>query len=175
MAKIIGLKRRTVSLVSHNKSWAKLFEAEKKRLQKILGKDAHAIEHIGSTSVPGLAAKPVIDISVGLADFKRGRAIIKKMTKAGYAHRPNWGRPDQHILFAKGNDKSRTHYLHFIKFRGVTWKKDLLFRDYLRSHPVVARQYGELKNKLAKLYPNDRGLYTTAKTSFITKVLEQAR
>src|SRR3989344_4219475 len=175
MAKIIGLKRRTVSLVPHNNKWFWLFEAEKKRLQKILGKDAIAIEHIGSTSVPGLAAKPVIDISVGLADFKRGRAIIKEMTKAGYAYRPNWGRLDQHILFAKGNDKSRTHYLHFIKFKGITWKKDILFRDYLRSHPATAKQYGKLKYKLAKFYPNDRGSYTKAKTAFITTVLKRAK
>jgi GrpB-like predicted nucleotidyltransferase (UPF0157 family) len=173
MAAVIGLKRRTVALKAHSRLWAKLFQQEKRRLTKVLCKTALDIQHIGSTAVPGLVAKPVIDIAVGLSSLKNGRELVKIMAKGGYVYRPNWGRFDRHILFAKGDEKSRTHYIHLVKYNGAIWKHELQFRDYLRSHPNCAKQYGEVKTKLANKYPNDRPFYTAQKGKFIADALRR--
>lgn len=172
---MIGLRRGTVRLSSHQKGWATAFEKEKKRLEKILGSVAVRIEHIGSTSVPGLPAKPLIDIAVGMSSMKDGRRYVRLMERAGYFWRPKWGRLDQHILFAKGNEKRRTHYIHLFRHGGAIWKRDLAFRDYLRMHPAHARRYAELKRRLARLYPDDRPAYTKKKAAFIRETLDMAR
>jgi GrpB-like predicted nucleotidyltransferase (UPF0157 family) len=173
MAAVIGLKRGTVALKAHSRLWAKLFEQEKKRLRRVLGKTALDIQDVGSTAVPGLVAKPIIDIAVGLNSLKNGRELAKIMEKGGYVYRPKWGRLDQHILFARGDEKSRTHYIHLVKYNGAIWKHELQFRNYLRSHSTCAKRYGELKTKLANKYPNDRRFYTVQKGEFIADTLRR--
>ena len=174
---MLGLKRRTVKLSAHDKKWVSAFEREKINLGKIFQKEAVAIEHIGSTSIPDLLAKPLIDIAVGLGTMKEARKYIKILEQAGYFYRPNWGRPDQHLLFAKGNEKRRTHYIHVVKYKGKIWNRDIVFRDYLRKFPKRARGYEKLKTVLAKRYPDDRPTYTKLKTEFIleTVLLAKAR
>jgi len=169
---MLGLKRKTVRLVPHDRRWARQFEEEKKKLEKILGTYVVAIEHIGSTSVPDLMAKPIIDIAVGVRTMKHGKRYVRLLEKARYFWRPNSGRLDQHILFAKGDEKKRTHYIHLFKYNGTIWKHDMAFRDYLRSHPSRARQYAKLKLALAKKYPNDRTAYTAGKSAFIENTLQ---
>ncbi len=169
----IGLKRGIVSLSSHNKNWSSIFESEKNKILKVLGNKVIDIQHIGSTSISRILAKPVIDMAVGMKSLKNGKQIIKKMGDAGYFYRPKYGRTDQHILFAKGNEDKRTHYIHIMKYNGVIWKRDLKFRDYLRNNPKKAKEYENLKKKLAKKYPNNRPLYTEAKTNFILKIINK--
>ena len=115
---MIGLQRTKVRLVPYTNRWHKAFGIEKGKLRKIFGGAAIDIQHEGSTSVIGLVAKPIIDIAVGIKTMKGARKYISILEKKGYFWRPNWGRVDQHILFAKGNEKKRTHYIHVIKYGG---------------------------------------------------------
>jgi GrpB-like predicted nucleotidyltransferase (UPF0157 family) len=170
----IGLKRGVVKLVPHNNSWKKLFEKERKNLKNILGKDAVEIEHIGSTAIPRISAKPVIDVLVGLSSMKNTNKYVKILEKFGYFYRPKFGHKRQHLTFAKGNESSRTHYIHLVKHRGVIWKRDLGFRNYLQTHPSRAKQYDELKKKLEKKFPNDRRNYTKSKSEFILETNSMA-
>ena len=171
----IGLKRGLVKLARHNASWEKLFEKEKNNLKKILGKFAVKIEHIGSTAIPHISAKPVIDISVGVGSMKNTKLYIKILEKSGYFYRPKFGHINYHLVFAKGDEIKRTHYIHLVKYNGVIWKRDLAFRDYLRNHPYRRKQYEQLKKNLANKYPNDRREYTLNKTRFILKTIEIAK
>ena len=169
---LVGLKRGKVRVVPYQKAWAEEFEREKARILKVCGSKVIVLEHIGSTSVPGLAAKPIIDIAVGIKKFKDAEKLIRPLNTIGYRFYKSFQR--QRLFVAKGPDERRTHYLHVMRYNGVKWKSDQLFRNYLRSHPTVAKQYGELKRKLAKIYQEDRHAYSDKKDSFIKSVITQA-
>ena len=170
--KMIGLKRGTVKLVPHHKQWATAFEREKKRLLVNLGNIVIAIQHIGSTAIPGIHAKPIIDMSAGVRKFKDAQELVGPLSKMGYNFYRKFGKQ---ILFARGPDRRRTHYLHVMKYNGVKWKNDLLFREFLLKYPARAKAYATLKEKLAKRYPGDREKYTAGKHLFIEKTLGLAK
>src|SRR4030042_5400238 len=154
---MIGLKRGTVKLVPHNSRWAELFEEEKHLLKKTFGDSIIAIEHIGSTAIPGIPAKPIIDINIGVKSLKVARDMKEKFEKLGYEHRPFvLGKTKDDLkwqeLYVRGPEAKRTHYVHVTVFGGSYWKNDLLFRDFLRKNPERAKQYAELKEKLAEKY-----------------------
>ena len=172
---MIGLKRGTVKLLPHNKKWKLLFEKEKRLFQKQLGGLAVDIQHIGSTSIPGIPAKPIIDVSIGVRVMKDAAKLVKPLQKLGYELRREFGGPHVQTLFVKGPESKRTHYLHVMKHRGTLWKNDLLFRDYLRKNPARAKQYTELKKKLAGKHADDRGTYTRRKAKFILETIKLAR
>jgi len=172
---MLGLKRGTVKLVAHKKQWATLFEQEKKRLWKAVGSLADDIQHIGSTSIPGIPAKPILDISLGLRFMKDIRKLHLRLTKLGYQKAHIFPGSHIQIVYVKGPEVKRTHYLHVMKFNGLIWKNDLLFRDYLRSHRQRALQYAKLKRVLAKKYANKRVDYTEHKADFIHKTLRLAK
>ncbi len=168
----IGLKRGTVTVVPHNTRWAAEFEKEKKRIVDACGDQIIAIEHIGSTSVQGMAAKPIIDMSAGIARLYDARSLIEPLSKIGYGFYKQF----QHqMLFCKGPDTRRTHYLHVMRYRGSKWQNDLLFRDYLRTHPEEVWRYTNLKETLAARYANDRQSYSDGKDRYIKSVIEKAR
>ncbi|MEX2033393.1 MAG: GrpB family protein [Candidatus Colwellbacteria bacterium] len=176
---MVGLKRGTVKLVPHNKKWTGIFEKEKKLFQKTFGDTIIAIEHIGSTAIPGIPAKPVIDMNVGVKSLQVARRMKGKLEEIGYEHRPFV--PDHtksdlkwQELYVKGPEARRTHYVHVSVYGGNYWKNDLLFRDYLRKHPIVAKQYANLKRGLAKDFADDRGSYTATKEKFIRDLLKKA-
>ena len=158
----IGLKRGAVQVVPYRRKWVNEFESEKARILKVLGNKVVAIEHIGSTSVPGLAAKPIIDIAVGVKRLKDAEKLLKPLSTIGYHFYKKFQR--QRLFVAKGPDEKRTHYLHVMRHNGAKWKSDQLFRNYLRLHPEVVRQYGELKKKLAEAHADDRQTYADNKT-----------
>jgi len=168
---MIGLKRGTVKLLPHDKKWASTFEKEKERLLGNLGKYIVDIQHVGSTSVPGLDAKPIIDMAAGLKRFKDAKKLIKPLDKLGYHFYREF---QKQILFAKGPDAKRTHYLHVMRYNGAKWKTDKLFREYLASHPKRAKQYASLKKQLAKQHPDDREKYSTGKDKFIKETIKLA-
>lgn len=172
---MIGLKRGTVKLLPHHKKWKLLFEKEKKLFEKKLGDLVIDIQHIGSTSIPGIPAKPIIDISMGVRVMKDARRLIKPLKELGYELRREFGGPNIQILFVKGSESKRTHYLHVMKYNGALWKNDLLFRDYLRKYPVRAKEYAELKRKLVGKHVKDRGTYTKSKAKFILETINKAR
>lgn len=169
---MIGLKRGTVKLVSYKKSWADEFEKEKKRILNKLGNRIVDVQHIGSTSVSGLYAKPIIDISVGVRRLKDASKLKKDLNSLGYKFDRVF---QQQIFFAKGPDKKRTHYLHLMRYKGSKWMTDILFCDYLRGHKSSVRQYNELKKKLAKDFSNNRQKYSDAKDKFIKETIKLAK
>ncbi|MCI0532956.1 GrpB family protein [bacterium] len=172
---MIGLKRGIVKITPSDKSWRQLFDKEKKRLKEIFGDAAVDIQHIGSTSIPGLSAKPVIDIDVGVKSMGGSSRFIKYLFEAGYHYRSNASNPKYHMVFAKGVEKKRTHYIHIVKFGGIVWKRDLAFRDYLRTHKRAMKEYENLKKKLEKKFSTNRPAYTAGKTAFIRAALRRTK
>jgi GrpB-like predicted nucleotidyltransferase (UPF0157 family) len=169
----IGLKRGTVKVVSYNKKWADEFEQEKARIMQVCGDKVIAIEHIGSTSVPELSAKPIIDIAVGIKRLYDAKELLKPLKKIGYNFYKDFQR--QRLFVAKGPDEKRTHYLHVMRYKGAKWQTDQLFRNYLRTHPKEVGRYTKLKQKLSKQYADDRKAYSDGKNTFIKSVIAKAK
>jgi GrpB-like predicted nucleotidyltransferase (UPF0157 family)/predicted phosphodiesterase len=168
---VIGLERDVVRLVPYAAEWPVLYEQERARLQAAIGGQVLDIQHVGSTAVPGLAAKPILDIAVAVADFDEARRCIAPLEGLGYTYRGENGIPRRHY-FVKG--EPRTHHLHMLERDSDEWRRHLFFRDHLRAHDEVARAYARLKQSLAERYPHDRGAYTEAKGAFIARVLGNA-
>jgi len=169
---MIGLKRGTVKLNSNSSGWSRAFAAEKNRILKASRGIILNIQHIGSTAVKGLLAKPIIDMTAGVHSMHEAKKLIEPLASLGYRFYKKFG---AQILFAKGPDEKRTHYLHVMKYNGHKWRRDLRFRDYLRTHPARLKQYAQLKRKLASLYPKEREKYTAGKDEFIKQTIEFAR
>lgn len=168
---------RPVVIVNYDPKWPKLFEKEKKLILGTIGHITVRIEHIGSTSVPGLGAKSIIDILVAINHLCDAKKCIQPLQMIGYEYQP---RHEAHIperrYFRKGEPPREQHYhLHMVELKSGFWKRHLLFRDYLRAHPEVAQEYQDLKKQLAMEYVLDREGYTEAKTPFIESVVVKAR
>jgi GrpB-like predicted nucleotidyltransferase (UPF0157 family) len=166
-----------VYLVSYDPRWPSLFTLERSRVEAVLGSRAQAIEHVGSTAVPGLDAKPVIDLMVGVRDIRRADHCIRPLEGIGYSY---WAENLnlERMLFVKFVDAdrtSRTHNLHVVEMGGDLWNDRLVFRNYLRAHPKTAREYARLNHDLASRFRDDREAYTGAKTGFVSTVLERAK
>lgn len=163
-----------IIVVPYDLSWPDQFEQERNELLKTIQEwIVGGIEHVGSTAIPGLAAKPVIDIAAGVESLEASRPAIAILTDAGYCYSPY--RPDVEHWFCKPSPAFRTHHLHLVPFRSTLWDDRLAFRDYLRAHPSVAREYEQLKYELAAQYRLDREAYTDAKAPFIARVLQMVR
>lgn len=169
----IGLGRHTVTLRPYDVQWAKLFEAERLRLKTVLGDEAD-VQHIGSTSVPGLQAKPILDVGVGVENFDAAFAYAKPLEKLGYTFRGEQGIPRRHY-FVKGADNNRTHHLHMLERTNAEWHRLLFFRDFLRTRPDALEQYQKLKTHLAEQFPKDREAYTDGKHTFVQDILSRAK
>lgn len=177
---MLGLKRGTVKLVPYDPQWATLFAAEERLLRETFGDFILAVVHIGSTAIPGIPAKPIIDINVGVASLEVARAMKSAFARLGYEHRPYVaGQTKADLqwqeLYVKGPEENRTHHVHVTVFGSRYWMNDLLFRDYLLRHEQRARQYANLKAELATQHVSDRARYTQGKEQFIRETLEMAR
>jgi GrpB-like predicted nucleotidyltransferase (UPF0157 family) len=162
-----------VAIVSYYPAWPSLFQQERALLEAALGKWlAGPIEHFGSTSVPGLPAKPVIDIMAGVESLDASREAIAAADGLGYVYYPY--RPDVMHWFCKPSAAFRTHHLHLVPLNSRLWIERLAFRNYLRKEPAVAAEYAEMKIGLARRFEFDREAYTDAKGSFIQRVLALA-
>ena len=162
---------RTIEVVDYRPEWEKMFQEEEKKIRKILGKNCIAVYHIGSTSIKGLPAKPIIDIMPVVKDISLVDAHDPEFRALGYDCRGEFGIPGRRF-YAKGGDH-RTHHIHiFEKSSKADIKRHLAVRDYLRSHPDTAREYAELKKNLAARYPHDNDGYCDGKDAY-TKELEQ--
>lgn len=171
---MIGLRRGTVKLKPYNPRWAIAFRTEERRLRRALGKLVVDIQHIGSTAISGMAAKPIIDISVGVRTMGDAGRCIQPLRKLGYEWRRDFGGPHVQLLFVKGPEQKRTHYLHLMKYDGALWENDIFFRNYLRRHKRQAKAYANLKRRLAARFSSDRPSYTSAKAKFILGVIKKA-
>src|SRR5262249_40228433 len=130
------------------------------------------IEHVGSTAVPGVAAKPVIDIMAGVESLERSRPALVVVERLHYCYAPY--RADVMHWFCKPSPAFRTHHLHLVPFGSRLWIERLAFRDYLRAHGAVAQEYAELKRRLAEAHRFDREAYTEAKTPFVERIVRDA-
>lgn len=168
---MIGLKSGTVKLSPHSDRWGQLFHRESNRLHRRLAPSRYSLEHIGSTAVPGLAAKPIIDMALRVPSFKRLALWIRRLENSGYIYKGEYGLPGRHF-FVLGNPA--THHLHLVADGCGHWDRWLLFRDYLRAHPGEAARYNDLKRSLARKYADNRDAYTKAKTPAINRMLVRA-
>jgi len=165
-----------VVIVDYDPHWVEEFQAESQRIRAAIGPYLTIIEHVGSTAVPGLAAKPVIDMLAGIRSLADAPACIAPLQALGYIYIPEYeDELPERRYFQRLRGEEHTHHLHMAETTSEFWKKELLFRDYLRSHPETAATYDRLKRELAAQFGRDRAGYTDAKTEFITAVLEQAR
>lgn len=176
---MLGLKRGKVKLVPYNPKWSEIFKKEKKILQKGLGKMIIDIQHVGSTAIPKLPAKPIIDIAVAVSDLsgKKVAKYIEPLKKLGYEYRGK-ERPHRHTrehLFVKGGEEKRICHLHMVEFDSKVWKNYLLFRDYLRAHKKTADEYAKLKLELAKKFSDNRKSYTSGKDKFIQELFKKIK
>ena len=170
---MLGLKRGTVKLVLHHKDWKILFENERKSLKDKLG-DNIKIEHVGSTSIPDVCAKPIIDIVIGYTENDDINNIFEKITSLGYEDMGEKGKPGRRF-FAKGHNDSRTYYIHVVKLNSDNWDEYILFRDFLLQDKTVRDNYNKLKKELFKKYADNRELYTSGKAGFITDIINKAK
>ncbi|HLC69735.1 MAG TPA: GrpB family protein [Patescibacteria group bacterium] len=163
---MLGLKRKTIKLVPHQKSWITFFQKEKEKLLKVIP-DIY-VEHVGSTAIPNIVAKPIIDIVVGIDKIKNYHLYITKLKKLGFEYHNNRG-SKFNKFFTKGPEDCRTTYVHLVKYKGNIWNKYINFRDVLNRNIKLAKKYEKLKLDLATKFTN-RDKYTKAKAVFIGQV-----
>jgi GrpB-like predicted nucleotidyltransferase (UPF0157 family) len=163
---------RTVVVEDYDEEWPRRFDDLRLRAWKVVADAALRIEHVGSTSVPGLAAKPIIDITVVVAGRGDVPLTIERLATLGYRHRGNLGIEDREA-FDHPADLPR-HNMYVCPEGTIGLVNQLAVREYLRARPDVARQYGELKKRLAGQFPNDIDSYVFGKTDFILDVLRRS-
>ncbi len=157
-------------IVAARADWPERFEAERRALESAIGPWATGgIHHVGSTAVPGLDAKPVIDILVGVDDLESSRACFEPLARLGYRHAPYL--PDEMHWFCKPDPARRRHHLHLVPSVSQRFADELAFRDHLRGLPGAAAEYGALKRRLAAEHPHDREAYTAGKGAFVADAL----
>jgi len=175
--KVRRLMAEEVEIVPYDPAWPEMFRAEAAHLRACLPPElVGRIEHFGSTAVPGLCAKPIIDMLVEVASLaETKKRIVPILTARGYDYlwRPTWGGdvPPFYAWFIKRDEAGRrTHHIHMVERDFEHWDR-LLFRDYLIANPETARAYGELKLSLARRHPRDRVAYTEGKREFIARIM----
>lgn len=163
-----------IHIEPYDARWPERFAAEAHVIGQTVGPwITGGIHHVGSTAVPGLAAKPVIDIMVGVADLESSRPCIDLLTPLAYHYWPY--RAEVMHWFCKPHPSHRTHHLHLVPTGSPRYLKVLAFRDYLRTHPNALADYEALKRNLAHRYPHDREAYTEGKTDLIGRLTDAAR
>ena len=162
-----------VHIVEYDARWPRAFESERVRIVDAIARWlAGPIEHIGSTAVPGLAAKPVIDIMAGVESLEASRPAIAALEAQQYCYAPY--RTEVMHWFCKPSPAFRTHHLHLVPVGSRLWNEQLAFRDYLCAHPDAAAEYEALKRRLAEVHRFDREAYTNAKAPFVQRALADA-
>jgi len=163
-----------IEVVDYDPSWPRRYEEERDRIAAALGDAVVAIEHVGGTAVPGLPAKPVIDIMVGVPDIERAGQAVAGLINLGYQYVPELeSQLPERRYFRRGTPE--THHVHMVTMGSDFWEEHVLFRDYLRSNPQAAEEYGKLKRGLANRFRFDRDAYRAGKVPFIDTVVDAAR
>ena len=178
MEKEIGLEKGFVKLEKYNPKWQEEFNKEKENLEKIFGNVAKSIEHVGSTAIVGLSAKPIIDIAVGVDALEDINKVKEKILKFSH-YTIKKDNADGEILIRRGVPVKQgeikpdyvTHFIHVMEINGRKYKETIIFRDYLRANNEVLKEYESLKQKLANKFEKDRKAYSKAKEEFINNVL----
>lgn len=171
---MIGISKHSVTLCPFSKEWSLLFEQEKLNLYKTIGDYVLDIQHVGSTSIKDMPAKPIIDIVVGLKNFNDGFKIIDKIEALNYHFKGSLGNSNR-FFFWKGSKDNNTHNLHITEYGDENWNNQVLFRDFINSHEDYKDKYLKLKMELANIYKEDRNTYTQRKSEFIIDVINLAK
>ncbi len=175
---MIGLERGKVKLVPHSGGWKKEASSIISRLWRIFGGKAVAIEHIGSTAIRGIAAKPIIDIMAAFGDIDDVKRFVPELEKDGFYFRPDAGADGQYLLgsgsYYEKTGNEQTCFVHVVKAGGMAHLNYVNFRDYMNAFPYMAEKYEKLKKKLASEHPLDRKAYTEGKNEFMTYALRKA-
>jgi len=165
---------RRIQVVPHDQNWSRRFKAEADELNAIFGQEIAAIHHIGSTAIPGISAKPIIDVLVEVHDIEKIDDFNKEMIKRGYQPKGEFGIPGRRF-FIKGDDANRTHHIHTFQTGNPRIERHLNFRDYMIAHPEEAQTYGRLKEELARRFPEDIEGYMAGKDRFIREIERKAQ
>ena len=165
--------KRTIEVVPYDPEWAQRFREEAEQLLEVFGSLVVAVHHVGSTAVPGLEAKPIIDILVVVRDLEQVHHYNEAMATRGYIPKGSFGIQGRRF-FIKGTETERTHHIHVFARGHPAIRRHLAFRDYLRAHPDRARAYGRLKAKLARRFRHDIEGYMAGKDAFIKTIEKEA-
>lgn len=168
----VGFGMRKVEVEPYDKLWVSKFEEESRILYEIFGAEMIELHHIGSTSVTGLYAKPIVDMMPVVSDIHRVNDYNKAMIAVGYEPKGENGIVGRRF-FQRGGDH-RTHHVHMYELGDSEIKRHLAFRDYLRAHPDVAQQYGDLKEKLSQRFPYDIEAYIKGKEQLVSEIERKA-
>jgi GrpB-like predicted nucleotidyltransferase (UPF0157 family) len=163
-----------IIISDYNAEWPDLFIKEKSLILSETGKSLLSLDHIGSTSIPGLAAKPVIDMLGCIEKFSLDPDCLAPLLRLGYEYKGEHGIPER-LFFSKQTNGMRSHHLHVVQQGNPFWDEHILFRDYLRANPEIAQNYENLKRDLAQKFHNDRLAYVNGKDEFIKNVLRTAK
>jgi GrpB-like predicted nucleotidyltransferase (UPF0157 family) len=164
-----------VIIADYDPHWPAVYEVEKELIVGVIGDKLVKVEHVGSTAVPDLGAKPIIDIMVGINRLSDAKECIEPLKGIGYEYDPRYEvELPERRYFQKGQSSNHYH-LHMVEVTSDFWERHLLFRDFLRTHPETGLQYQKLKQELAARYRTERETYTESKTSFIESVVARAR
>jgi GrpB-like predicted nucleotidyltransferase (UPF0157 family) len=169
----VGLEHGRVRVAPHSDHWSDVFEHERKLLAEGLGGLVLDIQHVGSTAVPDLTAKPIIDIAVAIANDSLAEPVSERLAELNYKFADDAGSDGGLIFYRETNPPVRTHHVHVVCIDNAQWRNYLGFRDRLRNDAELANEYAELKQRLADEFIDDRVSYTAAKAEFVTKVLSE--
>ena len=164
---------RNIVVVPYDSNWKLQFETIRSEIQDALCELALSIEHVGSTSVEGLSAKPIIDIDVVIEDESKLQTVIEKLAVIGYEYEGNLGIVGREAFGYTGKEHLQNHHLYVCAKDSPELKRHLTFRDYLRSHKEAVREYSRIKEEGAKLFPNDIDGYIRYKTDWIERIYRE--
>lgn len=174
---MLGLNKDVVALTKHEEGWHSLFVQEKALLESLLGDLAVDIQHIGSTAIRGIAAKPMLDVLIGVRSLNDVDRFDLHALKDADIYRLK-AEVEGKVVFAKFSDLhelTKTHVYHVVEYGGEWWKAHISFRDYLNDHPDAAKAYESLKRELARKYPDNERQYSDAKKSFVDRIVALTR
>lgn len=169
---MIGLRKGTVQVVAYQAAWPDFFEQERRILHQYLGHLVLDIQHVGSTAVPGLEAKPIIDIAVAVASATLIAWCRQSLCALGYIDRGDKGKEGDYLFVKESAPEVRTHHLHVVAKDDPQWDNYLRLRDLLRAEEGLRREYATLKHALQQEFAQDRKRYTKAKQDFIRALLQ---
>ncbi|WP_161496504.1 GrpB family protein [Clostridium thermosuccinogenes] len=172
---MLGLKRGIVELCDHDKAWEQNAALTIEKLKIIFGNIAADIQHVGSTSIRNIKAKPIIDIAVAVRDMGEVMKLVPALEQSGFMYRQHGIEEDMLFVCGDLNTDIRTHHIHVVKSGSKEWHNYINFRNYLNAKPEVAKEYEALKLRLMSEYKTDRQAYTEAKAEFITHILRKAQ
>lgn len=164
------MRTKKVAVLPYDRTWKFAFEEIKKEIEGAIGDLIIGIEHVGSTSVEGLSAKPIIDIDVIIKDYSMLDAVVRRLEAIGYIHEGNLGIKDREAFKYSDKPHLQQHHLYVCPQQSEELYRHITFRDFLRSNAEAAKKYGAVKEKAAQLFPNDISKYIEYKSSCIEEL-----